>query len=858
MSDPAAPSVNSWLEDELYHQYLYDRQTVDSGWKQVFDADTERLNPNGVLDTPPEMRALPAPPASGPAVALGQDDQALPLRGPALKIAENMAASLTVPTATSLRVLPVKVLDENRRAINAHRTGQGQSKLSYTHLVAWAIVRAIEKVPALNDAFSANGHDSLRIHRGHVNLGLAVDVAGKDGARSLKVPSVKSAEAMSFAEFLAAYDGIVARARGNKLTVSDFEGTTISLTNPGTVGTVGSVPRLMPGQGAIIATGAIDYPPEYRGMTENARVALGLSKVMTVTCTYDHRVIQGAESGLFLAQIQALLEGEDAFYDKIYADFAIPSKPFRWEVEQSAPSISADPAKQAAVASFIQAWRERGHLAADIDPLGVPRPPAPDLDPSAHGLTIWDLDRTFDAGSFGLATLRDLIDRLRLTYAGKMGIEFMHCEDPEERRWFLDQLEPGANQWNLDAEAKRRALMSVLNAEGFESFLENRFKGHKRFSIEGGESTIAVVDELLDRATLGNVDECVIGMAHRGRLTMLANVIGKGIAQLFTEFEGEISEEDFGGSGDVKYHLGASNRRQVPGGRAIRVSVAANPSHLESVNPVVEGIVRPKQDRLEDQLRERVIPLLIHGDAAMAGQGIVAETLNLSQIDGYNTGGTIHLIINNQIGFTTNPSEARSTGYCSDVALMVHAPVFHVNGDDPEVCTRAAQMAYDFRQRFHRDVVIDVLCWRKHGHNEGDDASYTQPVLYRHLKDHKSVAALYGARLQEEGVITADEITALQEAQKKYLYEIYDQTQKNKEEWELLELSPLEPGSRPQDLPLTGASLLALEQVILTISEFPADFKIHPKLRAWWKSAPRPCTITLSIGHSPRRWHSAA
>jgi multifunctional 2-oxoglutarate metabolism enzyme len=830
MSDPAAPSVNSWLEDELYHQYLYDRQTVDSGWKQVFETDSERLNPNGVLDSPPEMKALPAPAAGGPAVALGQDDQAVPLRGPALKIAENMAASLTVPTATSLRVLPVKVLDENRRAINAHRAAQGESKLSYTHLVAWAIVRAIEKVPGLNDAFSGNGHDSLRIHRGHVSLGLAVDVAGKDGARSLKVPSVKSAEAMSFAEFLAAYDDIVTRARGNKLTVADFEGTSISLTNPGTVGTVGSVPRLMPGQGAIIATGAIDYPPEYRGMTEGARVALGLSKVMTVTCTYDHRVIQGAESGLFLAQMQALLEGEDAFYDKIYAGLGIPSKPIRWEVEQSVPSVNADPAKQAAVASFIQAWRERGHLAADIDPLDVPRLPAPDLDPAAHGLTIWDLDRTFDAGSFGVVTLRDLIDRLRLAYAGKMGVEFMHCENPEERRWFLEQLEPGSNPWSLDAEAKRRALMSVINAEGFESFLENRFKGHKRFSLEGGESTIAVVDELLDRAAYGNVDECVIGMAHRGRLTMLANVIGKGIAQVFTEFEGEISEEDFGGAGDVKYHLGASNRRQVPGGKAIRVSVAPNPSHLEAVNPVVEGIVRPKQDRLEDKLRERVIPLLIHGDAAMAGQGIVAETLNLSQIDGYNTGGTIHLIVNNQIGFTTNPSEGRSTGYSSDVALMVHAPVFHVNGDDPEACTRAAQMAYDFRQRFHRDVVIDVLCWRKHGHNEGDDASYTQPVLYRHLKDHQSVAALYGARLQKEGVITAEEIAALHEAQKKYLYEIYDLTQTNKEEWELLELSPLEPGSRPQDLPLTGASLLALEQVILTISEFPAGFKVHPKL----------------------------
>jgi 2-oxoglutarate decarboxylase len=842
MSDPAAPSVNSWLEDELYHQYVYDRQTVDSGWKQVFEADGHLSNPNRPsanggpitiepeLDTEPaplEMRALPAP-APAP-VALGPDDSAVPLRGPALKIAENMAASLTVPTATSLRVLPVKVMDENRRAVNVHRVQQGQSKLSYTHFVAWALVRALEKVPALNDAFSGSGLEALRVRRGHVNLGLAVDVAGKDGSRSLKVPSIKYAESMNFAQFLTAYEDIVLRARANKLTVADFEGTTISLTNPGTVGTIGSIPRLMPGQGAIIATGAIGYPPEYRGVSEDQCASIGLSKVMTMTCTYDHRVIQGAESGLFLARMQSLLDGEDQFYDHIYQALGISLPPIRWESEPlPKPAVNADPTKQAAVASLIQAWRERGHLVADIDPLGIPRPPQPDLDPSANGLTIWDLDRTFDGGSFGVATLRDLLDRLRSTYAGKLGIEFMQCENPEERRWFLQQLE--GKPWTPDAEAKRRALMSVTMADGFETFLENRFKGHKRFSIEGGESTIAIVDELLDRAASNNVEECVIGMAHRGRLTVLANVIGKGIAQVFSEFEGEISEIDFEGTGDVKYHLGASNRRQTPGGKPIIVSVAPNPSHLEAVNPVVEGIVRPKQDRLGDTSRQRIIPLLIHGDAAMSGQGIVAETLNLSQIDGYNTGGTIHLIINNQIGFTTDPRESRSTVYCSDVALMVHAPVLHVNGDEPEACIHAAQLAYDFRQRFHRDVVIDMLCWRKHGHNEGDDASYTQPVLYRQLKDHQPVGALYGTRLQKEGVVTAGEIASWQETQKKSLYEIYDQTQKNKEQWELLELSPVPPGEMPQDLPPTGVSREALEQVVRSITAFPAGFTVHPKL----------------------------
>jgi 2-oxoglutarate dehydrogenase E1 component len=440
------------------------------------------------------------------------------------------------------------------------------------------------------------------------------------------------------------------------------------------------------------------------------------------------------------------------------------------------------------------------------------------------------LDRTFHAGAFGVTSLRNLIDRLRLTYASKMGVEFMHCEDPSERRWFEQSMEPTSNQWPLNAATQRRALKSVVEADGFETFLENRFKGNKRFSLEGGESIIAMIDELLDRAAAGCVDECVIGMAHRGRLAVLANVIGKGVAQVFSEFEGEIPEEDFEGSGDVKYHLGASNKRTMPSGNQITISVAPNPSHLEAVNPVVEGIVRPKQDQLGDEKRKRVIPVLIHGDAAMAGQGIVAETLNLSQIEGYNTGGTIHLVINNQIGFTTNPSASRSSTYCSDVALMVHAPILHVNGDDPEVCLRSVQLAFDFRQRFGRDVVIDMLCWRKHGHNEGDDASYTQPILYRKLKDHKSVAQIYAQRLQQAGVLTAEEVTAWQEDQKKRLYEIYDQTQKSKEEWELHEVSPVPPLAVLQDLPPTGVSPETLAHVSKVLTAFPADFTVHPKL----------------------------
>ncbi len=840
MQDPSQPSINSWLEEELYRQFQYNKQTVDTAWKQVFEANGHTGNGgngtthgSGVAQLPAAPAPAPAPrPAAAPEVPpvpISAGDQLVPLRGPALRIAENMTASLSMPVATSQRVIPVKVIDENRRAINNHRSLTGQSKVSYTHLVAWAIVRAIDAVPALNQAYTESGPDAFRITRSHVNMGLAVDVAGKDGARSLKVPSVKNAQAMNFAQFLAAYDDIVARARANKLTVPDFEGTTISLTNPGTVGTVGSIPRLMPGQGAIIATGAIDYPPEYRGVPEDVRTSLGLSKVMMVTCTYDHRVIQGAESGMFLARLQALLEGEDGFYDKIFADLAIPMRPLRWEADQvSAPVVNADPVKQAAVARLIEAWRERGHLVADIEPLGSPRNSHPDLEPSSYGLTIWDLDRTFHAGSFGVTTLRTLLDRLRLTYAGKIGVQFMHVDDPAERQWFQQRMEPTANQWSLDPETKRRALKNIALAEGFELFLDNRFKGHKRFSLEGGETMIAVIEELLERGAAAGVHECVIGMAHRGRLVLLANVIGKGVAQMFSEFEGDIDENSEEGSGDVKYHLGAHTTRTMSNGRNITVSVAANPSHLEAVNPVVEGIVRPKQDRMGDTRRDKVIPVLIHGDAAMAGQGIVQEVFNFSQLDGYTTGGTIHLVINNQIGFTTEPWQSRSSVYCSDIGLSVQTPVLHVNGDDPEAAIRALEVAFEYRQKFHRDVTIDILCYRKHGHNEGDDASYTQPLMTRKIREHKPVAAQYNSRLEKEGIVQPGEVAQWLEEQKKALYVYYDQTQANKSEYELQEVIPAAPV--PADLPPTGVDRAMIERVIKGATSFPADFNVHPKL----------------------------
>jgi len=772
----------------------------------------------------------------------------MPLRGAAARIAENMNASLSIPLATSQRVMPVKVIDENRRVINEHRALLGKSKISYTHMIAWAIVKALRSNPTLNHAYAETKGQAFRVVRDQVNIGIAADVAAKDGTRSLKVPNIKDAGSMDFAQFIKAFDDIIFRARNNKLTVQDFEGTTISLTNPGTVGTLGSVPRLMPGQGAIIATGAIDYPAEYHGVTGQLRALLGLSKVMTVTCTYDHRVVQGAESGTFLGRLQALLEGEDEFYEKIFSDLKIPHKPVHWEPDRtvSIPGLRGaqqdEVVKEAAVLQLINAYRVRGHLIADFDPLGSEPVYHSELDPATYGLTIWDLDREFLTGTLmseddqpqKMATLREILETLRQTYCGKIGCEYMNIQIPEQKRWLQLRMEPTGNRWPLDPQTKLRALQRVIEAEEFERFLHTRFIGHKRFSLEGGESAIAILDEILDRAAAANVHEAVIGMAHRGRLNVLANIVGKSMVQVFSEFEG-IDPDSTQGSGDVKYHLGASGVRKSSSGHEIVVSVAFNPSHLEAVDPVVEGLVRPKQDRLGDTARERVIPILIHGDAALAGQGVVAETLNLSQLEGYTTGGTIHLVINNQIGFTTNPNEARSTPYSTDVARMVQAPIFHVNGDDPDACIRVAQMAYDYRQTFKRDVVIDMFCYRRHGHNEGDDPSYTQPILYRKIRNHPSVATSYSETLVRDTLIDAGSVAQIRKGIHQRLDDIYDASKQNREQYELQELSAVDPDEMIAPRPNTAVDRAALERVVHGITTFPDEFHVHPKLEGFLK-----------------------
>ncbi len=848
-SDPEM-GINSWLEDELYRQYLRDHSSVDEGWKQIFEESRAKTGeaPAGQVSAAASA-PLPAPPSrpeTNPDGAPG--DQLQPLRGAAGKIAVNMAASVAVPLATSQRTIAVKVMDENRRIINQHRGLLGKSKVSYTHLIGWAIVRALEEVPALNHAYAEKDGQPYRVIHPRVNLGVAVDVAGRDGARSLMVPNIKDAGALNFQEYLTAFDDLVARARSGRLTTADFQSTTISLTNPGTVGTMSSSPRLMPGQGAIIATGAIDYPAEYRGSAEETRAALGISKVMALSCTYDHRIIQGAESGAFLGKLQSLLDGGDSFYEEIFNHLRMPHMPVRWESDRQpllggGAARHAGSGKEIGVIQMINAYRVRGHLVADLDPLGSEPHFHPELDPQTYGLTIWDLDREFLTGSLGeaigeghskpVATLREILETLRDTYCGKIGCEYMNIQVPEQKRWLQQRMEPGKNHWPLERETRLRILRNLIDAEEFEHFLHSRFVGQKRFALEGAETALAILEEILERAADNHVNEVVIGMAHRGRLNLLANVVGKDVKQIFSEFEGDIDPSSTQGSGDVKYHLGATGTRRMESGREIVVSVSPNPSHLEAVDPVVEGIVRPKQDRLGDTARERVIPVLIHGDAAFAGQGVVAETLNLSQLDGYTTGGTIHVIINNQIGFTTLPDESRSTPYSTDVARGVQAPIFHVNGDSPQAAVRVVQIAFDYRQKFKKDVVIDMFCYRRHGHNEGDDPSYTQPILYRKIKEHPSVATLYGERLVREGVLTAEEVQGMRKAVAGRLSEAYDAVQQRAERYELQELSAVASEEIGNFCPRTAVNPQVLERVGRAMAHFPENFHLHPKLRGF-------------------------
>ena len=824
--DPNSPSStigpNAWLVDEMHERFLADPTSVSPSWQEFF-AD---YKPKG---QPPGRGAQ----ATTAGAAAAVPDGAEPIRGVGARIVANMESSLGVPTATSYREVPAKLIEVNRNIINNHLARSRGGKVSFTHLIGFAIVRAIsEAVPAMNAAFVDGDGSPMILRHEHLGLGLAVDVPKADGSRALLVPCIRDADTLDFAGFWGAYEDQIRKVRTNKLTPDDFSGVTVTLTNPGTIGTVASVPRLMPGQGLIVGVGTIDFPAEYQGADPAALARLGVSKVVTVSSTYDHRIIQGAESGLFLKRVQELLMGADGFYDGVFRSLGVPYEAVQWRRDVN-PSDNPEAmvVKQVKVDRLINMHRVRGHLIADLDPLASEEPHMhAELDPASYGLTIWDLDREFLSSGIGgheRMRLGDILHVLRDAYCRTVGIEYMHISDPVEKAWIQEQVEGVAT--TLTTDEQLHVLDRLNAAEALEKFLATKYVGQKRFGIDGAESAIPLLDAILERAADTAMNSVVMGMAHRGRLNVLVNIVGKSYKQIFKEFEGNIDPESTQGSGDVKYHLGQMGKYQSRGGNSIEVELAANPSHLEAADPVVVGMARARMDLIEPPGQFPVLPILIHGDAAFAGQGVVAETLNLSLIKGYRVGGTIHLIINNQLGFTTPPQSARSSEYPTDVAKMVQAPIFHVNGDDPEACVRVAQLAFAYRQRFNKDVVIDMWCYRRHGHNEGDDPSYTQPLMYKKIEQRRSVRKLYTETLVKRGDITMDEAEAALSNFSSRLQAALEETRQD--------APPAGIKARPAPPPVgvlppvaTAVDRSVLDEVYAALSTVPEGFTVHPKL----------------------------
>lgn len=812
--------ANEWMVEEMRAAWSADPSSVSPQWRELFESDPSAglhqpgpASSNGSAssaagglrratitpqaasslrrssavqdvtrsDLPPAPPSDTAPPTSPYAQrqaghpAHDQDgdayeDRTTRLKGAAARTAKNMDDSLSMPTATSARAVPAKVLIENRAVINTHLARTRGGKVSFTHLIGWAVVESLTEMPSMNVSYGVDEAGKPVLHEpAHVAFGLAIDVPGSDGQRRLLVPSIKQADLMDLSQFVKAYEALVAKARENKLDLDDFRGTTVTLTNPGMIGTLHSVPRLMPGQGLIVGVGAMDYPAAFAGASPDTLARQAIGKVVTLTSTYDHRVIQGAASGEFLRLVERKLLGLDGFWNRAFESLRIPLEPVKW-VRDTTYDPELETGKPARVAELIHAYRQRGHLAADNDPLTYRLRRHPDLDITSYGLSLWDLDRSFPTRGLGgrdRATLREILRMLRDAYCRTVGVEYMHIQDPAQRAWWQERLE---RDWEDIADEERRRILTKLEqAEAFETFLQTKYVGQKRFSLEGGESLIVALDRLLDAAAHDGLDEVVIGMAHRGRLNVLTNIAGKSYGQVFDEFEGNGVIEG-AGTGDVKYHLGTVGVFSGTDGVSTRVSLAANPSHLETVDGVVEGIVRAKQDRIG--LGEKgytVMPVLVHGDAAFAGQGVVYETLNMSQLPAYRTGGTVHIVVNNQIGFTTGSASARSTIYATDLAKGLQVPIFHVNADDPETVARTARHAYEYRRTFHKDVIIDLICYRRRGHNEGDDPSMTQPLMYRLIDSLDSTRGVYTAALVGRGDITPQEA---QEIAKSYQDEL--------------------------------------------------------------------------------------
>jgi 2-oxoglutarate decarboxylase len=760
-----------------------------------------------------------------------------------------MEASLAVPTATSVRSVPAKLLEVNRQILNNHLGRTGRDKVSFTHLIAFAVVQALRDFPNLCSSYEAVDGTPTVVRHPRVNLGLAVDVERPDGSRSLLVPNIKDAQSLDFAGFWAAYETVIAKVRGQDVTPDDFAGTTGTITNPGMIGTVHSVPRLMPGQGFILGVGAIGYPTEYEGADPQTVARMGISTITTLTNTYDHRIIGGAESGEFLRRIHDLLLGADGFYDDVFRSLAVPYEPARWIRDHAAFDPEATHDKVVHVHQLVNMYRVRGHLIANLDPLGRRDPSThPELDITHYGLSIWDLDREFPIGGLGAGKLgrsrmplREILGCLRDAYARTVGVEYMHIQEHDQKEWIQERVEIPSPEPTAD---EKRQILACLNAaEAFERFVHTKYLGQKRFSLEGAETLIPMLDTLASAAANAGIAEIVMGMAHRGRLNVLANVVGKSYAQIFREFEGELDPTSTQGSGDVKYHLGAKGKHEAASGAVVELTLAANPSHLEAVDPVVEGMARARGERRGDATGAAVLPVLVHGDAAFAGQGVVAETLNLSEVEGYDVGGTVHVVVNNQLGFTTSPDSGRSSVYATDVAKMVQAPIFHVNSDDPEAAVRVMRLAFEFRQAFSKDVVVDLVCYRRYGHNEGDEPGFTQPVMYSLIDARPSVRALYTQQLVARGDLTSEECDAAAADFQARLDRAFEETH-NPHETGLDARAPTLDDVRfddpresadsdePSELDSvpTAVSRELLEQVMAGLEARPTGFSVNPKL----------------------------
>src|SRR5436853_3313900 len=645
---------------------------------------------------------------------------------------------------------------------------------------------------------------------------------------------------MDFATFHATYETLVEKARANRLLPDDYAGATITLTNPGTLGTSASVPRLMKGQGSIIATGTIRQ--------------VGAVRIMTLTSTYDHRIIQGAESGMFLRKLDSLLQGEDRFYEQVAETLAITGLRARDSGLGPAPARalpspeprtpSPDELKHVAAAmAFVKAYRNFGHLAARLDPLGSEPPGDPALDPGPLGLTPEimaripaDLLRIYVPGR----TLAEAYPRLQETYCGTIAYEVEHIGSHQERVWLRQVIESGDHRKPLSPVMKRQLLARLTAVETLERFLHKAYLGQKRFSIEGLDVLVPMLDQTIELAGASGARRVVLGMAHRGRLNVLAHIVGLPYETIFAEFEGGRHVEGTltpeGGTGDVKYHHGADGVYQTAAGKPVNITLTPNPSHLEAVNPVVEGRARANQTnrRGKDAIHDGTValPLLIHGDASFAAQGVVAATVNLARRKAYTTGGTIHLIGNNQLGFTTDPKEGRSTDYSSDLAKGFDAPIIHVNADDVEACLAAARLAMLYRDKFHGDVVIDVVGYRRWGHHEGDEPAYTQPVMYERIKQTPTARQRYADQLAREGVVDAAQAAAEAEQVYQRLTEIQQSLKAHLREAgageEPQRISGAQTALSEPDTNVSAPLLTTLNAQLLLV---PEGFTINPKLQ---------------------------